>query len=158
MANLASTDPGYWEGERRALPGIRSRDFFVGRLASEAARVTLLEMEPGFVIARHAHNTERFEVIVKGSLYLNDRVFHPGDVMTAHAHEFYGPKVAGPEGCTTAEVFADVQEGEALLFELADGSIVSFDAAVIGDPTKLARADWILSTRARVLAEKQAER
>jgi anti-sigma factor ChrR (cupin superfamily) len=72
--------------------------------------VVLLEMPPGYVLFRHAHPCHRFEVVVKGSLRAGDRLLHPGDVMTAEPGEWYGPHVAGPDGCTTAEVF-DSQEG-----------------------------------------------
>lgn len=152
MRNLAMDDPAYWEGVREPLDGVRSREFTMGSLPRSAARVLVLEMEPGFVIARHAHNADRFEMIVKGSLHIGEKVYYPGAVMTACAHEYYGPKVCGPEGCTTVEFFAGEVQGESLLFELADGSRVTFDPEA-GMPDNLAEADWISETRAAVLAQ-----
>ena len=152
MPNISMSDPEYWQGDRRALPGFRSKDWYLGPQTPDATRVMVLDMEPGTVIPRHAHNAERFEVIVKGSIWVGERLFTPGDVMTAHAGEFYGPKVAGPDGCTTMEVFADPDiDDSPLLFELADGSIVSFDPEVIGNVDNLAEAEWIRERRTEVL-------
>jgi hypothetical protein len=73
--------------------------------ASDAPAVVMLDMPPGYVLFRHAHICHRFEVVVKGSMRAGDRTLVAGDVMVARPGEFYGPHVAGPEGCTTAEVF-----------------------------------------------------
>jgi hypothetical protein len=73
--------------------------------APEVPAVVMLDMPPGYVLFRHAHICHRFEVVVKGSLVAGDRTLRPGDVMTARPGEWYGPHIAGPEGCTTAEVF-----------------------------------------------------
>jgi hypothetical protein len=73
--------------------------------APEAPAVVMLEMPPGYVLFRHAHLCHRFEVVVKGSMRAGDRTLVPGDVMVAKPGEWYGPHIAGPEGCTTAEVF-----------------------------------------------------
>jgi anti-sigma factor ChrR (cupin superfamily) len=70
--------------------------------------VVMLDMPPGYVLFRHAHVCHRFEVVVKGSLTAGERTLVPGDVMTARPGEWYGPHVAGPDGCTTAEVFGTV--------------------------------------------------
>ena len=75
--------------------------------ASPAA--VLLEMPPGYVLFRHAHICHRFEVVVKGSLEAGGRVLGPGDVMTARPGEMYGPHRAGPDGCTTLEVFGSLE-------------------------------------------------
>jgi hypothetical protein len=73
--------------------------------APDVPAVVILDMPPGYVLFRHAHICYRFEVVVKGSLVAGDRTLRPGDVMTARPGEWYGPHIAGPEGCTTAEVF-----------------------------------------------------
>jgi len=74
--------------------------------SGDAPAVVVLDMPPGYVLFRHAHLCHRFEIVVKGSLRAGDRTLVPGDVMTAAPGEWYGPHVAGPEGCTTAEVFS----------------------------------------------------
>ncbi len=71
-----------------------------------APAAVVLDMPPGYVLFRHAHLCHRFEVVVKGSLRAGDRELGPGDVMTAAPGEWYGPHVAGPDGCTTVEVFS----------------------------------------------------
>jgi len=71
--------------------------------------VVVLEMPPDYVLFRHAHVCHRFEVVVKGSIEADGRVLGPGDVMTARPGEMYGPHIAGPQGCTTVEVFGSLE-------------------------------------------------
>jgi hypothetical protein len=153
MPNYSQTDPGYWDGYEESLPGIKAKRWQIGDTSLDDAWAMVLEMEPGFVIARHAHNFDRFEVVVKGTLHVGDRVFEPGDVMTAVAHEFYGPKVCGPEGCTTMEFFARKQGDQYLEFELEDGTKVPFEKGSDSVPEGVADGDWIERTREMVLAE-----
>src|SRR2546430_1651991 len=75
---------------------------------ADAPAVVVLDMPPNYVLFRHAHICHRFEVVVKGSLEADGRVLGPGDVMTAARGQFYGPHTAGPEGCTTVEVFGSL--------------------------------------------------
>jgi hypothetical protein len=75
----------------------------------DAPAVVMLEMPPGYVLFRHAHVCHRFEVVVKGALEANGTMLGPGDVMTARPGEMYGPHTAGPDGCTTAEVFGSLE-------------------------------------------------
>ena len=89
--------------------------------APEAPAVVMLDMPPGYVLFRHAHICHRFEVVVKGSLRAGDRTLVPGDVMVANPGEFYGPHVAGPEGCTTAEVFGNLEGVFRVLAGSAEG-------------------------------------
>jgi hypothetical protein len=87
----------------------------------EAPAVVMLEMPPNYVLFRHAHICHRFEVVVKGSLLVDGRTRRPGDVMTARPGEPYGPHVAGPEGCTTAEVFGTLEGVYRVISETKDG-------------------------------------
>jgi hypothetical protein len=89
--------------------------------AVDAPAVVMLEMPPDYVLFRHAHICHRFEVVVKGTLRAGDRTLYPGDVMSARPGEWYGPHVAGPEGCTTAEVFGTLDGVFRVLAETADG-------------------------------------
>jgi hypothetical protein len=116
MADLSMDhDAAYWQMPGRYAPlaglrddfGIRGSYFPMGDPDDdEGAVAVVLDMKPGYVITRHAHPCERFEVVVRGLLDVGDRILYPGDVMTAEPNEMYGPKVAGPEGCTTVEVFS----------------------------------------------------
>jgi hypothetical protein len=74
----------------------------------DAPAVVVLKMPPGYRLFRHAHICHRFEIVVAGTLEADGRTLRPGDVMTARPGEPYGPHVAGPDGCTTAEVFGSL--------------------------------------------------
>ena len=89
--------------------------------------VVMLHMGPGVVLDRHAHSCERFETIVQGSLYVGDKVLHPGDVMRAAPYEFYGPHTAGPEGVLTCEVFSSFAAAYRVVYEMPDGTTKVFD-------------------------------
>lgn len=109
-------DAGYWQAperfrvpfERSPATGVKSSYFPLGDPNDDNTPIAVvLQMEPGFVIAQHCHPYERVEVVMRGTLSADGRVYRPGDVLTAKANEFYGPKTAGKEGCTTLEVFAN---------------------------------------------------
>jgi anti-sigma factor ChrR (cupin superfamily) len=87
----------------------------------DSPAVVLLEMPPGYVLFRHAHVCHRFEVVVKGSLEAGGRMLGPGDVMTAAPSEMYGPHTAGPDGCTTAEVFGTLDGVFRVIGETKEG-------------------------------------
>src|ERR1700679_2958365 len=82
----------------------------------------LLQMPAGYTLFRHGHPCERFEVVVQGSLDVGDgRTAGVGDIFTADAGTLYGPHTAGPEGCTTIEIFSAVEGMFRLLYEGSDG-------------------------------------
>ena len=58
---------------------------------------------------------------MRGSLRVDGRTLRPGDVMTARPGELYGPHVAGPEGCTTAEVFGALDGVFRVIAPTSDG-------------------------------------
>lgn len=93
-----------------------------GTETMDAPAVVVLEMPPGYVLFRHAHICHRFEIVVKGSLQAGDRTLGPGDVMTARPGEWYGPHVAGPDGCTTAEVFGTLDGVFRVFAEAPEGA------------------------------------
>jgi len=93
-----------------------------------APAVVILDMPPGYTLFRHAHTCQRFEVVVKGSLEVDGQLVGPGHVMTAAPGEFYGPHVAGSQGCQTAEVFGDLEGVFRILTEQPDGSVREYDA------------------------------
>lgn len=115
MPFYSMDEPEYWAqmpAKLKHLQGVDGMNRVVYFVLSkdpendpDAPVAAVLEMEPGTVITRHAHDCERFEMIVKGTLEVDDRVLGPGDVMISHAHEEYGPHTAGADGCTTLEVF-----------------------------------------------------
>jgi hypothetical protein len=136
-------DPEYWQAPPRFQAlfetlrslGLRASYFPVGDAEADTTPVAVVvEMPPGFVIMRHSHPCARFEVVVRGTLESDDRVLGPGDVMVSAAGEFYGPKRAGKEGCTTIEIFARADGVTKRLEEGTDGRVVTVDL----DQTELA--------------------
>jgi quercetin dioxygenase-like cupin family protein len=111
-----------------ASPGLRNGFFALGDATDEkTAGIVMLQLEPGHVLERHAHDCFRFEVVVAGTLYAGDKVLGPGDVMIAMPGEHYGPHTAGPEGVTTCEVFSSFSTSFQPLFESPDGTVRKYD-------------------------------
>jgi hypothetical protein len=107
-------DPEFWQHPERfgsfaeslSEYAIRGSLFTVaGKDSDDAPMAVILDFAPGYVITRHTHDCHRFEVILRGSLEVGGRTYVAGDVMVAGPNEFYGPKVVGPNGATTCEVF-----------------------------------------------------
>jgi hypothetical protein len=89
----------------------------------------LLRMPPGYTLFRHGHPCQRFEVVIQGSLDVGDgRTATVGDIFTADAFTLYGPHTAGPEGCTTIEIFSEVEGMFRLLYEGPDGELIEANA------------------------------
>lgn len=108
----------------------------LGDPADEGAPATLIfTMPPNSVLPRHAHSCERFEVVLEGSLRVEDNELElgPGDVMIARPGEAYGPHTAGPEGCRTLEIFSTLAGAHSILYETPDG-VLSVD---FGSPEAL---------------------
>jgi hypothetical protein len=129
-------DPDYWQAPERFRAlfekmhslGVRVSYFPLGDADKDTTPVAVVvEMKPGFVIMRHAHPCDRFEVIVRGTLEAEDRILRVGDVMVSAAGELYGPKTAGKDGCTTIEVFGTAAGVTKRIEERADGGTVTVD-------------------------------
>ena len=129
-------DPDYWQAperfralfERVQSFGLRASYFPLGDPDNDATPVAVtVEMPPGFTIMRHAHPCDRFEVIVRGTLKDGDRILRAGDVMTSKAHEMYGPKTAGKDGCTTIEVFGNAPGVTQRIEERPGGRVEAVD-------------------------------
>jgi anti-sigma factor ChrR (cupin superfamily) len=100
----------------------------------ETPAVTLFKATPGYVLPRHSHECERFEVVVEGSLTDEHGVVHgPGSILTAKPDQMYGPSVAGAEGYVSAEFFSRLAGTYEITWASKDGPI--FDnrlASVLG--------------------------
>jgi hypothetical protein len=100
-----------WSGvtTRQVMPGWDLGSLFLGSDVAdpEAPVVSMLKIAPGDTLPRHAHDCFRVEVVVRGSISVpGGSTLVAGDVMTSGPGEFYGPHVAGPEGCLSAEIFS----------------------------------------------------
>jgi hypothetical protein len=131
MTTFRQADTSFWSSEPEFLRplqyacepfGLQIRHFVMGD-PDEAKTPTaaVLKMPGGYVLPRHAHPCERLEVIVAGSLQVGDEVLVPGDVMATPAGEMYGPHIAGPDGCTTVEIFSSVRGNGNITFDTDDG-------------------------------------
>ena len=110
-------------GEMMAASKLTPASLFVlGESADETAPAALIfTMPPNSVVPRHSHICERFEVILEGSLKVDDLLLGPGDVMVARKGDAYGPHTAGPEGCQTLEIFSTLAGADHIMYETADG-------------------------------------
>jgi hypothetical protein len=126
--------PGYWDrypdhlrDMAQIMAGSRltpATMHVMGEPTDESAPTALIfTMEPHAVIGRHAHDCERFEIILEGSLLVDDMVLGPGDVMIARPGEAYGPHTAGPEGCRTLEVFGTLAGAHSMIYETPGGPL-----------------------------------
>lgn len=118
MPFYSPRDEGFWELQPDFLQSIQDvctpldvniLHFVLGNKDVDTTPVAaMLKLPPNHVLPRHSHPVARFEVVVLGTLDVGERVLQPGDVMVSEANEFYGPHTAGPEGCTTVEVFSSI--------------------------------------------------
>ncbi len=122
------SDPDFWTTDPPELReiqklakrgGLDVRHFIMGDPTSDTTpTAAVLNMPPGYVLQRHAHPCERFEVIVSGSLDVGGgEVLVPGDVMQAPYGQFYGPHIAGPAGCITVEFFSSIRANGNVFYE-----------------------------------------
>jgi hypothetical protein len=123
--------PGFWQlgpevlevvREAAAPFGLRLSFFALGDPDDPRTAVAnMLEMPPNFVLPRHAHDCERLEIVVRGTLEVDGEILGPGDVSIARPMEMYGPHVAGPEGCTTLEFFSSMKGVGQVILDQPDG-------------------------------------
>ena len=68
-----------------------------------------------------------------------ERILKVGDVMVSEPNIFYGPHIAGPEGCTTFEIFSNHAASHEAVLDLA-GTTVKFDVAKPGEFKRMMEA------------------
>lgn len=148
MPFMSIDDPEFWKNCPRELERIaRSMEgtgggvayFVMGDPRQNAPTVVALRMAPNWVLPRHAHDCHRFEIVVQGSLDVGERILKAGDVMVSEPNIFYGPHVAGAEGCTTFEIFSNHAASHEAILELA-GRAVKFDVSQPGEFTRMMEA------------------
>lgn len=117
MAFFRFNDPGYFDAitskELKFSQELaREAGYDVGAVLlgaegdMDAPMVSILQLEPGGVLPRHAHDCYRVEVVLRGSIDNGETILGPGDTMISAPGEWYGPHIAGPEGSTTVEIFS----------------------------------------------------
>ena len=116
MPYYSMNDEGFWDIGPESLNwmrvvaeavGVKFARFPLGDPDDENTPfASVLHMPPNYELWRHKHDCYRFEAIVQGSMRVGDRVLGPGDFMSSAPNEPYGPYFAGPDGCTTVEIFS----------------------------------------------------
>jgi quercetin dioxygenase-like cupin family protein len=104
------------------LRAFRSTQFVLGDPNDDdAPAANVIQMPPGFAIPFHTHPCDVLMFVLKGSLYTEEKILRAGDCMTSRAHDFYGPEVAGPDGCTRVEFFANLRGILEVEYQREDG-------------------------------------
>jgi hypothetical protein len=126
MAFYSISDPELWGrgmermaaiGKQGGTDGLAMANFVLGNPEDNAPVATVLRMKPGYVLPRHGHSCHRFEVVVQGSIKVGDKVLGPGSLMFSEPGNLYGPHIAGPEGCTTVEIFGTYKSSHNTLID-----------------------------------------
>jgi hypothetical protein len=129
MAFMSIDDPEFWGHLPKkmghvvggGLSGVAS--FILGEPRDNPPTVAALRMGPGWILPRHAHDCHRFEIVVQGTLDVGDRILKTGDIMLSEPGVAYGPHIAGPEGCTTFEIFSNLRASYITLLDTPQGRI-----------------------------------
>jgi len=115
------SDPGFFDAitppelrfagaaTREVMPGWDLGSIVMGENSTDPdnAVVSMLRIAPGDTLPRHAHDCYRVEVVISGSITLPDGdILRSGDIMTSDPREYYGPHVAGEQGCLSVEIFS----------------------------------------------------
>ena len=141
------------------LRSVRATYFALGDVDRDDTPVaTLVQMPAEYALPYHSHTCDIFMIVIKGSLYVPGAVLEPGDVLEAKAGEFYGPEVAGPEGCTRIEFFARLSGNADLVYKLPDGQ-VAIQHGLQGDafPKQLLGTDRMIELIRQVRAARHAQ-
>jgi hypothetical protein len=87
-------------GERRVGVHLRVLEW------SDRWFVSYTRYDPGLVLARHAHKSNSTVFIVEGEVHVGERLCPAGTLIVLDQDVFFGPLIAGPEGCTLLESYA----------------------------------------------------
>jgi anti-sigma factor ChrR (cupin superfamily) len=92
-------------------------------LEHNAARfVAHTRYDPGLILARHAHKSDALIFILDGEVQIGEGSCRAGTLIVLEKDNFFGPLIAGPEGCTFLESYAgdvaSVHEDDELYHQL----------------------------------------
>jgi hypothetical protein len=74
---------------------------------TERPLIALVRFAPGTEIPPHYHDSDYCSIVVDGQVEVTRKVHGPGSIRIVKAGTAYGPVIAGPEGATAIEIFAD---------------------------------------------------
>src|SRR3546814_16894427 len=81
----------------------------LGDTATNPPAAVVLDMPPVCRLPRHAHNTHRMELVVRGSIIpLDGEEFRPGAVSLSGPGELYGSLFADSEGFSPNDIFSGI--------------------------------------------------
>jgi quercetin dioxygenase-like cupin family protein len=87
-------------------------------VSGERLTLAVVELDPGAVVAEHAHENEQLGLLLHGSMAFRvgdeERELGPGDTWTIPANTPH-QAVAGPEGAVVIDVFAPPRDDWAAL-------------------------------------------
>ena len=97
-------DPGFTD-----LPfGLQQAIFALGD-ATDPHHATLVvtKFAPGAELPTHSHDSVFCDAVVEGSMIVGDQTNPRGTIRLVPSKAEYGPSIAGPDGCTLLEFYAD---------------------------------------------------
>jgi anti-sigma factor ChrR (cupin superfamily) len=74
---------------------------------ADSPYMSMVHFEPGHTAEVHSHMSDYCEIILEGTEQVSRTWYGPGSVRIARGGTFYGPLVAGPEGCTKLVIMRD---------------------------------------------------
>jgi hypothetical protein len=98
------SDPGFTD-----MPfGLRQAVFAIGDAADpHHATFVITTFPPHAELPYHSHDSVFCDAVVEGSIIVGGEVSPKGTIRLVPSKAEYGPSVAGPEGCTLLEFYAD---------------------------------------------------
>jgi hypothetical protein len=73
--------------------------------------MSMVWFDPGHRAEVHSHASDYCEIILEGSEIVGRTTYGPGAVRIARGGTFYGPLIAGPEGCRKLVIMRDGSRG-----------------------------------------------
>ena len=116
MPYLRAGDPHFVDATPEFLPPLQDAYFCLGDPDAPTTPVGAVLSMPHHVLPRHAQ-----VCVLQGTLDVGELVLTPGDVTTTAPHELCGPHAAGPEGCTTLEIFSTITGCGEVVYDTTDG-------------------------------------
>jgi quercetin dioxygenase-like cupin family protein len=101
-----------FEAIRNLRPHLLRDGITARAVQGERMTMAVVDLEPNAKLPEHHHENEQLGFVIKGTLDFrvgsDKRVLHPGDAYVIPSHVPH-EAVAGPEGCTVADVFAPIR-------------------------------------------------
>lgn len=93
-----------WQGDHR----VRSAIIDLGDPDDpDRPLVAVIEYAPNITVRPHTHPSDYCSIVVRGSVEVTRQQHGVGSIRFVKAGTVYGPLVAGPEGTTLIDIFAD---------------------------------------------------